>query len=103
MIQERLVIIILLVLFAFPSKGQSISKGEQLYKKFQCVGCHGDKGQGSIELRTPRIGGQYDWYVESSLEDFAKKKGRQHPHVGKKMKPLNDKDRADLAAYIARL
>jgi len=35
-----------------------------------CMACHGDKGQGNQQLRTPSIAGLPDWYVMAQLGKF---------------------------------
>lgn len=35
-----------------------------------CLACHGDKGQGNLELRSPSIAGLPDWYVLAQLKKF---------------------------------
>ena len=35
-----------------------------------CAVCHGDQGEGLEEYGAPRIGGQEDWYVVTSLNNF---------------------------------
>ncbi len=35
-----------------------------------CMACHGDKGQGNRQLRSPSIAGLPDWYVVLQLEKF---------------------------------
>ncbi len=37
-----------------------------------CAVCHGDQGEGFEEYGAPRIGGQEDWYVITSLKNFRK-------------------------------
>ena len=37
-----------------------------------CAVCHGDQGEGLEEYGAPRIGGQEDWYVITSLHNFRK-------------------------------
>ena len=37
-----------------------------------CAVCHGDQGEGFEEYGAPRIGGQEDWYVITSLNNFRK-------------------------------
>ena len=37
-----------------------------------CTVCHGEQGEGFEEYGAPRIGGQEDWYVTTSLNTFRK-------------------------------
>lgn len=35
-----------------------------------CLACHGDKGQGNLQLKSPSIAGLPDWYVIAQLKKF---------------------------------
>lgn len=72
------------------------AKGAKLYAS--CVSCHGQNGAGSVAQKAPRLAGQYDWYIVTSLNDY-KKGARLHPN----MKALSSQDMQDLAAHISRL
>ena len=82
------------------SFAQNTERGKNLYSK--CIQCHGDKGQGNKEMSAPRIGGQYDWYIYSSLVDF-KSGARENVEMQPYIKNLGEKDFKDLAAYIATI
>jgi cytochrome c oxidase subunit 2 len=43
-------------------------RGKSLY--VTCSGCHGSKGEGNAELRSPALAGQTDWYLVTQLERF---------------------------------
>ncbi|MFG1494460.1 c-type cytochrome [Halobacteriovorax sp. GFR7] len=79
---------------------QSAAKGKTLYSR--CISCHGDNGEGKKSMNAPRIAGQYDWYIYSSLVQF-KTGERKNPDMLPFIKGLNDSDFKDLAAYISTL
>lgn len=90
-----LLLTVTVLIFASRAEAQDAGKGAQLFAS--CVECHGQNGQG-MEGKAPRIGGQYDWYIVTSLKDY-KKGARKHP----KMRGLSEQDMKDLAAHISRL
>lgn len=79
---------------------QDAEKGKELFGK--CVACHGEKGEGNAEQKAPRIGGQHDWYIISSITAF-KNGDRQNPVMMPFIKNLSEQDIANLAAYIQGL
>tara|TARA_R110000868_G_scaffold61524_6_gene187027 strand:- start:7557 stop:7862 length:306 start_codon:yes stop_codon:yes gene_type:complete len=86
---------------AFTSvRAQDMAKGEKLFQT--CIQCHGDKGMGLAEKNAPRIAGQFDWYIASSLAEF-KNGTRKNPDMLPYIKGLSQQDFADLAAYISKL
>ncbi len=76
----------------------------KLYKK-KCVSCHGKQGEGKKSQKAPRIGGQYEWYIESQINDIKSKKRKNGN--SKKMvtfvKKLKDEEIKALSKYIAGL
>ena len=80
------------------------SGGERLYAA--CIKCHGARGEGNPSgqgtQRGPKIGGQYAWYIETSLREFGKKI-RTHPPSKPAIRGLSEQDIADLSAYIEGL
>ena len=77
-----------------------LERGHDLYSS--CIACHGRMGEGRVSQNSPKIGGQYDWYLEDQI-----KKIRDGQRVNTVMQPfvrrLSDQDIADLSAYIAKL
>lgn len=82
------------------ARAQDVAKGEKLFKT--CIQCHGDQGRGLADKSAPRIAGQLDWYILSSLEAF-KSGERKNPDMLPYIKGLSKQDFADLAAYISKL
>ena len=79
---------------------QSVSNGKSLFGR--CVACHGKNGEGNKAMSAPRIAGQYDWYIYSSLVQFQKGE-RKNPDMLPYIKNMKDSDFKDLAAYISTL
>lgn len=74
--------------------------GEMLYKK--CASCHGANGQGNKSQEAPKISGQYDWYIKSSIEKMQSGE-RKNPKMIPFIKNLSKQEIEDLAAYISAL
>lgn len=83
------------------SHAQNAEKGAELYK--QCIACHGEKGDGVVSQKAPRISGQYDWYVLKQLQDIKAGTVRKNPVMVPFLSKLNEEDMKDLAAYISKL
>lgn len=81
---------------------QDKARGAQLYQANNCIQCHGDQGQGVFSELGPRIGGQYDWYILKTLNDF-KSGARQNPEMMPYIQSLSEQDYRDLSAYVASL
>ena len=43
-------------------------RGEALYGV--CSGCHGVNGEGNAGIKSPRLAGQFEWYLVSQLQNF---------------------------------
>lgn len=77
------------------------ARGEQLYTQ-KCITCHGADGYGIKAEEAPRIAGQFDWYIVSSLEKFMsgeRKNDKMMPFI----KGLSSTDFKDLAAYVSKM
>jgi cytochrome c553 len=79
---------------------ESLKRGHELYSK--CIVCHGTLGEGKKSQNSPKIGGQYDWYVVAQL-----KKMKSQERVNAVMNPyiakLSDQDFSALGDYISKL
>jgi cytochrome c553 len=65
-----------------------------------CMACHGDHGQGSSDLATPRIGGQNEQYLRRQLKVFY---GNDRPAavaMHEIVKTLSQKDIEAIAQYL---
>lgn len=79
---------------------QDAAKGATLYA--QCVSCHGEKGEGSLSQKAPKISGQHDWYIVKQLSE-AKSGVRKSAVMASYASKLSEQDMKDLAAHIAKL
>ena len=48
-------------------KSADPANGEALAGKSKCSKCHGENGEGLQDKQAPKISGQYDWYIISSI------------------------------------
>lgn len=90
----------LFISFTVLSAGDA-AKGKTLYKT--CVQCHGEDGRGNPAEEAPKIAGQYDWYIVSSIEQFKAGVERKNPKMLPFIQNLSAQDIADLAAYISKM
>lgn len=57
---------------AAAAKGEpNLELGKQKYR-LVCAQCHGEKGEGNLELKSPSIAGLPDWYVAIQIGKFQK-------------------------------
>lgn len=79
---------------------EGLKRGHKLYSK--CIVCHGKLGEGKKSQNSPKIGGQYDWYIESQVK--AMKSGvRENKIMNPYIRKLSNQDIKDLGEYIAKL
>ena len=86
-----------------------VARGAELYAV--CMACHGADGRGSVELSTPSLVGQYDWYLVRQLQNYRNRLRGANPLdvYGLQMAPIvqatlkTDRDVADVVAYIQSL
>ena len=64
--------------------------GETLYQS-KCITCHGKMGQGIKSQQAPRLRGQFDWYILSSLQKFVNNE-RKNPKMRPYLKGLTEED-----------
>ncbi|WP_286262786.1 c-type cytochrome [Thalassotalea atypica] len=83
-------------------------KGQELFSS--CTACHGEQGQGNLQLSAPSIAGQSAWYISRQLNNFVSGIRGAHPQDtgGQQMRAsvshLKDpKDITVLAQYIHSL
>lgn len=77
-----------------------LQSGHDLYQR--CIACHGRTGEGRLSQNSPAIGGQFDWYIVSSLKDMRDGR-RSNPVMLPFVRNLSDSDLNDLAAYVSKL
>ncbi len=102
---KLLVVIFLTLLTTISTYAGDAAAGKAAYAT--CAACHGAKGEGNKAMNAPRLSGQDDWYVVSSLKRFKSGvRGKGDP-LAATMIPmatmLNDTQMDDVAAYIATL
>ncbi len=85
-----------------------VARGKDLYAA--CLDCHGESGEGNIELNAPSLAGQYDWYLLSQMQNYRSGVRGQHPDdvFGQIMTEparalADDQAVEDVVAYIATL
>ena len=93
---------------AFPEKGDA-RKGKAIFTTV-CAACHGERGEGKKEIRSPSIASMPDWYVVPQLSKFKSglrgddpekdPQGHLMSAIGKTLEP---EQMADVAAYVASL
>ena len=90
-----------LIFLTFNSHAADANRGKELYST--CIECHGTDGMGKVEKEAPKIAGQYDWYIISSIKQFKAGVERKNPTMLPYIKGLSSKDIEDLAAYISSM
>ncbi len=56
--------------------------GKRLYKEL-CISCHGDRAQGNLIFKAPKLTGMNDWYIYSQLKKFKSNvRGAHHKDIG---------------------
>lgn len=93
-------IITFCALFSIAAHSQDAAKGATLFA--QCISCHGEKGEGNVAQKAPKLSGQHDWYIVKQLSE-AKTGVRKSPIMASYASKLSEQDMKDLAAYIAKL
>ena len=85
----------------------NIERGEFVFQ--HCISCHGEFGEGDEDVRTPRLSGQYDWYLLEELIKFKQGLRGNHPDdlYGAQMmeaaKMFDEDMLRDAVAYISTL
>jgi cytochrome c553 len=88
------------------SAGGNIASGEALVKKYSCAACHGANFNTPVDPTYPKLAGQHPDYIAHALTAYKRgdgANGRNNPIMGGQVKPLSDKDIADIAAYLGSL
>jgi mono/diheme cytochrome c family protein len=79
---------------------EGLIRGHKLYAK--CIVCHGKLGEGKKSQNSPKVGGQFDWYIVSQIK--AMKSGtRENKVMNPYIRKLSAQDIKDLGEYIAKL
>ena len=86
--------------------GGNVANGEQLAKKYNCASCHGADFNKPIDPSYPKLAGQHAGYLEHALVAYKRGEGangRNNAIMAGQVKPLSNKDMADIAAYLHSL
>ncbi len=86
--------------------GGNVANGEALTKKYNCASCHGADYTKAIDPSYPKLAGQHEAYLKHALVAYKRgdgPNGRNNAIMGGQVKPLSDKDMADIAAYLHSL
>ncbi|MEP2783226.1 MAG: cytochrome c [Pseudoruegeria sp.] len=83
--------------FVTPSVAQDVDNGRKLARK--CSACHGKQGV-SRDPEVPILAGQHAFYLEKVLKDYRDGR-REDRRMTLIVKPLEDEDISDLAAWFA--
>ena len=82
-------------------------EGRKVYEA-SCIACHGENGEGSTVLGSPRLSNQHDWYLLRQLKDFLSgARGQQRDDIfGTQMRYMaqlvdTEQKQKDVIAYIA--
>ncbi|WP_338766995.1 cytochrome c [Massilia sp. METH4] len=84
----------------------NINNGKALAEKYACATCHGKDYNSPIDPSYPKLAGQHKDYLAHALIAYKRgdgPNGRNNPIMGGLVKPLSNKDIADLAAYLHSL
>lgn len=80
----------------------NLADGEVMFR--QCALCHGQRGQGILGGKYPRIAGLPEYYLMNALRDYQSgKRGYDAMLVVGGLKTYDDRDLMDLAGYISSL
>jgi cytochrome c553 len=102
---------IILVAFIFASSVPGWAdehRGKALYRL--CIACHGQQGEGRLDLGAPAIAGLPEWYVSAQLLKFRNGIRGTHPQdiAGMRMRPMartlpSEDDVKAMARYVGNL
>ncbi len=84
----------------------NVANGETLVKKYNCAACHGADYTKAIDPSYPKLAGQHATYLEFALKAYKRNdgpNGRANAIMAGQVKPLSNKDMADIAAYLHSL
>lgn len=84
-----------------------IEAGKAAAQKYNCAACHGADYNNPIDPSYPRLAGQHEDYLRHALIAYKRGgkalNGRANAIMAAQVKPLTDKDIANIAAYLHSL
>ncbi len=86
--------------------GGNIENGKALAEKYSCAACHGKDYNSPIDPSYPKLAGQHKDYLAHALIAYKRgdaPNGRSNAIMTGQVKPLTNKDIADIAAYLHSL
>ena len=89
--------------------GEKVEATAAVIFKNVCSTCHGEKGEGKLEVKAPSIASLPAWYVQRQLENFQADRRGTHPQdaEGQIMraiaKTLNAEQTRELAQHVEKL
>ena len=90
-----------------PTSSGQLQRGKQAYES--CAACHGADGMGNADLGAPRLAGQADWYILTSLKAYQSGARGYDPSdvAGQQMaqsaRAVMEKDLAPVSSYASSL
>lgn len=95
----------LLILGGSLLAGDPADAGSKVIFQNVCATCHGAKGEGKVEVKSPSIAGLPAWYVERQLANFQQDKRGAHPQdvEGQMMRAMAKTLNPDQTRAIAAL
>jgi cytochrome c553 len=83
--------------------GTRLALGERLYAR-DCIGCHGDEGQGNAQELIPVVAGQHYEYLLRQVEDVADGwRSNNHPAMTRAMSDYTPEQLSAVVDYMSRL
>ncbi len=102
----RIAAIMLAAIATSASAAGNINNGKALADKYACATCHGKDYNSPIDPSYPKLAGQHKDYLAHALTAYKRgdaPNGRNNAIMTGQVKPLSNKDIADLAAYFHSL
>jgi cytochrome c553 len=98
---KKIILLIAFSVVSLPCFSGDAAKGKSLYLA-KCVSCHGANGEGNVKELAPRIAGQLEFYILSSLKAF-KAGTRSNPKMMEFIEGMTNSDFENLSSYITTL
>ncbi len=104
MLKQLIAALIMFAGLSVPALAESGDADRGRILAYTCTGCHGIPYQKNVypTYSVPRIGGQTEGYIISSLKAYRSGQ-RRHATMRAQANSLSDQDIADIAAYFVSL
>ncbi len=103
---KKLFIALFISAVSLSASAGNVANGETLVKKYNCAACHGADYVKAIDPSYPKLAGQHAQYLEFALKAYKRGEGangRANAIMMGQVKPLSNKDMADIASYLSSL